>query len=127
MKVASELRRRLIEQLGGKCVSCGATAHLQFDCIVSTGPKHHGMNSADRARYYADQAAKKNVQLLCPKCHVQKTLDEIAARRYHEWRATCPQCKHVFRVGDQMRSRHPLPEAGSGVVADQVQESGLGS
>jgi hypothetical protein len=102
-RYARARRDALRASLGGKCARCQETHHLQFDCITSTGPAHHGLNWRDRLAFYAREHERGNLQLLCPKCHVQKTLDEIAARHFHEARVTCPKCGTSVRVSDQLR------------------------
>jgi transcription initiation factor IIE alpha subunit len=89
-----------------------------MDCIVSKGSEHHTMNSRDRLKFYFAEHAAGNLQLLCPKCHVKKTLDEIAARQFHEYRAACPACGHQFRVSDEMRSPALLQAAQGKSVAE---------
>lgn len=75
-----ERRENLRRKLGGFCVRCGALEFLQFDCIVSCGPAHHEYSWRQRLRFYELQHAAGNLQLLCPRCHVVKTLDDIARR-----------------------------------------------
>jgi hypothetical protein len=115
-RYSRELKARLIAQLGGQCARCSAHEHLQFDCVRSQGGAHHEMQWRDRLRFYEREISRGNVQLLCPKCHVKKTLDEIAARHFHEARVQCPTCATVIRVSDQLR-KQVIPEA---VSTDKV-------
>jgi len=110
-KYSRELKARLISAGGGKCVRCGSREHLQFDCVVSTGADHHRFNYRQRLKFYEAEAARNNIQLLCPSCHTAKTLDEIAARRFHEARITCPNCNQTIKVSEQLRKPTPLPVA----------------
>ena len=107
-KYSRALKAKLHSQLGGRCVRCGATEHLQFDCITSTGSEHHGFNYRSRLKFYETQIAQSNLQLLCPSCHTTKTLDEIAARRFHSAHVVCPKCGHTHPVSDQLRVK-PAP------------------
>ena len=63
----------LIERLGGKCVECGATERLQFDHI---NPLEKSFNiSSNLNRENLDEELDK-CQLLCFKCHLEKTKNE---------------------------------------------------
>jgi len=120
VKFTQGLRDALRSKLGGKCCRCEQTNHLQFDCKVSQGGAHHEMSWRQRLNFYCEQERRGNLQLLCPKCHVEKTLDEIAARRFHEARVVCPDCGKGIRVGDQLRVREPLPVDARGDEAQKV-------
>lgn len=69
---ATQLRKRLMMILGGKCAQCGRTADLTFDCIKPTGDEHHRMNPLDRMHFYFQQTRFGNVQILCWTCNVRK-------------------------------------------------------
>ena len=66
------LREILIEKLGGKCVECGCTEALEFDHI---DPSTKSFNIA--AGYTKPKevllAEVAKCQLLCNKCHIEKT------------------------------------------------------
>jgi 5-methylcytosine-specific restriction endonuclease McrA len=65
-------RQALIKELGGKCKSCGAVKDLQIDHIDSS---KKSFRAAD-VHSIADARVKeeiKNFQLLCGKCHKEKT------------------------------------------------------
>ena len=66
------LREILIEKMGGKCVECGCTAILEFDHI---DPSTKSFNIA--AGYTKPKetllAEVAKCQLLCNKCHIEKT------------------------------------------------------
>ena len=112
-KYSRELKAKLIRENGGKCARCPRTDFLQFDCIVSQGKEHHAFNYRQRLKFYEGEASRKNLQLLCPDCHVQKTLDEIAARHFHNAVVTCPNCARTIRVSDQLRQPTPPPVVSS--------------
>jgi hypothetical protein len=66
------LREILIEKMGGKCVECGCTEALEFDHI---DPATKSFNIA--AGYTKPKevllAEVAKCQLLCNKCHIEKT------------------------------------------------------
>ena len=66
----------LTSKLGGRCVLCGNTAFLQFDVIKARTVDHHGLGSLERIRIYELLAEQGRVQLLCPNCHVKKSIAE---------------------------------------------------
>ena len=77
-KNRDERRKILIERLGGKCVKCGTTENLQFDHIDPQTKKDRTYCvstmlgcSMERVTAEADKC-----QLLCPKCHLEKTYTE---------------------------------------------------
>jgi len=66
-------RLELIGRLGGKCVECGATERLQFDHI---DPLEKSFNiTPNLNRENLDEELDK-CQLLCFKCHLEKTKNE---------------------------------------------------
>jgi hypothetical protein len=82
-------RKKLIEELGGKCVSCGITENLHIDHIDSKRKKENGgfraadVHSISEARL---EQHKDNLQLLCEKCHKEKTQSN--------WDRSAPKPKH---------------------------------
>ena len=77
-KNRDERRKILIERLGGKCVKCGTTENLQFDHIDPNTKKDRTYcvstmlgSSMERVTAEADKC-----QLLCSKCHLEKTYTE---------------------------------------------------
>ncbi|MEI6871624.1 MAG: HNH endonuclease, partial [Verrucomicrobiota bacterium] len=71
---------RLQQAMGGKCVLCGNQAFLQFDCVRPMGSDHHKIGSLSRIRFYELQNDRGNQQLLCPACHVKKSIAERRGR-----------------------------------------------
>ena len=73
------LREILIEKLGGKCVECGCTEALEFDHI---DPSTKSFNIA--AGYTKPKevllAEVAKCQLLCNKCHIQKSKKDLKFR-----------------------------------------------
>jgi len=57
------LRDAVIEFLGGKCSKCNAEQELEVDHIIPL--RHSGLNDL------------KNMQVLCSKCHKEKTRVEV--------------------------------------------------
>lgn len=99
-----ELRDTIRRQLGNKCVQCAASEHLQFDCIVPRGRKHHELNYRQRMNFYKLEAIAGNLQLLCPKCHVTKTLLDIARQHFLSINFQCPKCSHAHTVSEMMNA-----------------------
>jgi len=68
-------RHHLIERLGGKCVECGTTKRLQFDHI---DPLKKSFDISHRFTANLDILYPEidKCQLLCPKCHIEKTKQE---------------------------------------------------
>lgn len=65
-------RKRLMEELGGRCAHCGATENLEFDCIMPQGDFHHRIGSAERHSFYRYQHRHGNLQILCRACNAAK-------------------------------------------------------
>lgn len=62
--------------LGNHCKECGLTqddTDLEIDCIEPCGDRHHKMSTDQRASFYTVQLLLNNCQLLCKKCHDEKT------------------------------------------------------
>ena len=62
---AAKARDVLIAKLGGKCVKCGTTEELTFDCIIPCGHEHHRMSFDRRISFYRAQDKLGNLQVLC--------------------------------------------------------------
>ncbi len=75
MAWARRERDRLLTVLGDKCKECGKTRKLEFDCIEPNVNNRHWrqMSWDTRMRFYRDQHAQGNLQILCYKCHRKKT------------------------------------------------------
>lgn len=66
------LREILIEKLGGKCVECGCAETLEFDHIdPSTKSFNIAAGYSKPKEVLLEEVAK--CQLLCNKCHIEKT------------------------------------------------------
>lgn len=59
--------------LGNRCVICGRTECLTFDCIRPMGHSHHCMNGNQRLRFYYRQWRAGNLQVLCAECNTRKS------------------------------------------------------
>jgi 5-methylcytosine-specific restriction endonuclease McrA len=102
-------RRRLaaIEQFGGKCIKCGSEEDLEFDHIDKKTKVRKGDHAMWSWSEHRRNEELKKCQLLCEKCHIQKTIDErISDGRYTEpphgtvsryrskiWGCKCSQCR----------------------------------
>lgn len=72
---AKYFRRRnaAIEQLGGKCIDCGATNDLEFDHV---DPKNKTYNIAQIFSSHSEEKLQKEIQkcvLRCVACHAHIT------------------------------------------------------
>jgi hypothetical protein len=73
------VREILIEKLGGKCVECGCTESLEFDHIdPSTKSFNIAAGYTKPKEVLLEEVAK--CQLLCNKCHIEKTKKDAKFR-----------------------------------------------
>jgi hypothetical protein len=73
------LREILIERLGGKCVECGRTETLEFDHIdPSTKSFNIASGYSKPKEVLLAEVAK--CQLLCNKCHIEKSKKDLKFR-----------------------------------------------
>lgn len=97
---ARQARAAILAKHGNRCRQCGRTQQdlndefhthpdgtpkrgrpaviLELDCILPQGDEHHRMSTDQRATFYRRQDAEGNLQLLCSKCHSEKTLRDAA-------------------------------------------------
>lgn len=99
-------RQKVIQELGGKCVSCGSQNNLQLD---HKDRKKKTMRMADLHSVNDEQLQKelKNVQLLCKNCHDNKTREawDFGAPKprhgtysmYQRHKCRCPKCVAAYR------------------------------
>ena len=66
-------KQKCVDKLGGKCVECGATECLQFDHINPL-EKSFTITGNFHRKDLNEELVK--CQLLCPKCHFEKTKDD---------------------------------------------------
>lgn len=69
---AARKRQEILQLLGRRCRWCGSRRHLEFDCIVAQGHRHHAMGSAWRMSFYLLQLERENLQVLCRRCNAVK-------------------------------------------------------
>jgi 5-methylcytosine-specific restriction endonuclease McrA len=86
-----------LELLGGRCRVCGSTERLQFDHI-DPSTKRTSRFWALRMCRIIDEIVK--LQLLCWRCHRDKTLDEREGRTWphgpsHDDGCMCGGCRLV--------------------------------
>lgn len=67
----------LVSLMGAKCVKCGSTEQLEFDCVSPMGGSHHRWDTSARMSFYRRQYATGNLQLLCRTCHSAKSVHEF--------------------------------------------------
>lgn len=81
---AAEIRAYIKAQLGGVCAVCGVKDGLQFHLVVGAGREHHLMSGKDRAHFYLHELNRKNLRLLCARCHSANTVGANRARYLRE-------------------------------------------
>ena len=73
------VREILIEKLGGKCVECGCTEALEFDHIDPSTKSFNIASGYTKPKdILLEEVAK--CQLLCNKCHVEKSKKDLKFR-----------------------------------------------
>jgi hypothetical protein len=100
------VRQELIDQLGGKCVTCGSKKDLHFDHIKK---KHKTFRMSD-VHSVSDKRLKKeikNIQLLCDECHKKKTKEswDFGAPKpqhgtywmYRQHGCRCDKCADAYK------------------------------
>jgi 5-methylcytosine-specific restriction endonuclease McrA len=95
LKRYNERREKAIEKLGGKCVKCGSTQHLQFDHI---NPEDKSFTIAVRSSINEKDFWKEidKCQLLCLECHQQKTITDMGmkpAKGFHGTLSSYRYCR----------------------------------
>ncbi len=83
------------EQLGGQCVKCGTKENLQFDHIDPTTKTGTIAEIWSYKKDFFDEEIKK-CQLLCDKCHEEKTLTDlnrVSAKNTHGTLSSYKYCK----------------------------------
>lgn len=76
---ARQNRQDAITAAGGGCVRCAGTEKLQFDHIDPKTKSCHKIWTWSKARRDIELA---KCQLLCERCHIQKTIDN----HEHQWK-----------------------------------------
>ena len=79
-------RARLIIVLGAKCVDCGATDRLTFDCKIAMGPDHHKLDTSARISFYRSMLAVDNLALRCHSCNSRKGNGPTITTDHHKKR-----------------------------------------
>ena len=68
-RLAIQMRERLVEVMGGKCVKCGATELLEFHHPDGRDWVARKKNQAQRMRRYLQDFLLGNLELLCSACN----------------------------------------------------------
>ena len=113
------IRQKLINQLGGKCAHCGSKKDLQFDHI-DANKKSFRMSDAHSVSDARLQDELKNVQLLCKKCHDEKTRNEWdfggpkprhgTYWMYRKYGCRCPRCVNAYKKQYNIKSKKRMYE-----------------
>ena len=69
---AIKARRKLIRDLGGKCVECGTKTRLEVDHINGRDWTPRNVSSDTRVRRYIKEADEGKLQVLCKSCNSSK-------------------------------------------------------
>jgi hypothetical protein len=69
VRLAVEMRERLVEVMGGKCVKCGTTELLEFHHPHGRDWVARKKNQAQRMRRYLQDFLLGNLELLCGGCN----------------------------------------------------------
>ena len=77
---AAALREFILELSGGVCARCRGGERLEFDLKISDGGRHHSLSHSERQRFYLLEFQKGNLQILCRKCHQEKTTADVRDR-----------------------------------------------
>lgn len=98
-------RKRMLSLLGGKCSKCGSTENLHFDHIDPKSKKFIISDNLDRNEVDLVNEVNK-CQILCLKCHRQKTRDnwEFGMPKpqhgtlwmYKRYKCRCSKCVSVM-------------------------------
>jgi 5-methylcytosine-specific restriction endonuclease McrA len=101
-----EKRQNMIQELGGKCAACGDTNDLHIDHIDSSKKTFRAADIHSVSDKKLSEE-KKNFQLLCKKCHKEKTKRDWdfgvpktqhgSYWSYKKYKCRCPQCVIAYR------------------------------
>lgn len=103
-------RKEYIKKHGGKCVQCGSKHRLEFDHVDRSRKVEHKIWTWKRARI---EEELKKCQLLCKRCHINKTHAErgdrvivhgTLYRGYHHG-CRCSECRRANAAYENKR-RH---------------------
>lgn len=120
-----ERRGQAIRLLGGQCVVCGATDELEFDHIDHS---QKSFDVADRLAQYTWErllAELVKCQLLCFRCHIDKSSMERCGRPANQhgtrsmYRKGC-RCEPCRQANNKQHADYySRQRAGTGAVASQ--------
>lgn len=111
-------RQKFIDFLGGRCAVCGSRRNLHFDHINPKTKKFRISIKIDAPEPILMDELKK-CQLLCDKCHKEKTLknDEFGARsehgtiwRYKKYHCRCDKCREAMSAYNREKRFKQLKE-----------------
>jgi len=109
-------RQKYIDLLGGKCVMCGSTKNLHFDHI---NPKTKNFRISIKIDAPEDLIMQEldKCQLLCAKCHRQKSHEnnEFGEKskhgtlwRYKKYKCRCDKCRAAMSAYNRKKRKEKL-------------------
>lgn len=111
-------RQKFYDLLGGSCAICGSTKNLQFDHMDPSTKKFRISIKIDSPEEELLEELNK-CQLLCSKCHKEKTLNnsEFGEKsqhgtiwRYKKYKCRCPKCRAAMSKYNKNRRRKLLED-----------------
>jgi 5-methylcytosine-specific restriction endonuclease McrA len=124
----ADRRQRAIEILGGRCVKCSTTEDLEIDHVVPASKLGYASIGGNLWSWSWTRIVKElaRCQLLCKKCHKEKTLSEQrgsehgTAGAYRNRKCRCDICKEWSKLSKRAY------RARAAVTRETVDPPGLG-
>lgn len=117
-------RARLIDELGGRCASCGSSEKLEFDHVDAEAKLFDISRSLKSCMSETFLTELAKCQLLCHECHEKKSVIDMGHRpmlerhgtitRYTHGKCRCDQCRVANR--DLVRARRSRTRGGQALV-----------
>lgn len=98
-----KIRQEMLDELGGQCVKCGSKERLEID-HKDPNSKVIELTDSHSEQLYKEELVK--CQLLCRKCHEDKSIKEKGHNRaqhgtitmYTHHKCRCIECSEVNRI-----------------------------
>ncbi len=98
----ADRRKASLASLGDACVKCGSSEKLELDHINPKEKVTHRIVSWTREKQVGEL---KKCQLLCERCHREKTTEEIRKHPNERGEYECSKC-HAFYPPDGFHKTH---------------------